>query len=174
LSLFLLEFRVCIFWGRNRHFCALDFIHIKARARVESAPSFSRRVVVVVVVVARVFLLPPPSPGRKRRAKDTVQRERDRERSLNKKVKSNLSGKEKKPSRETSLSLSLSRSSLYRETRAKKESRETFFIHLLSRCCCLPLSFSGRFLLLVLRDESATRVSDLFSRRELGPEEGGN
>jgi len=121
---------------KTAHFCALDFIHIKARARVESAPSFSRR---VVVVSSRV-LLPPPSPGRKRRA--THRSERETESAVfadnTKKVKSNLSGKEKKPSRDISLSLSLFPVLRCIERRERRRA-ETFFIHL-SRCC-LPFVF---------------------------------
>jgi len=150
---------------KTAHFCALDFIHIKARARVESAPSFSRR---VVVVSSRV-LLPPPSPGRKRRA--THRSERETESAVfadnTKKVKSNLSGKEKKPSRDISLSLSLSRSSLHRETRAKK-SRDFFHS---SIALLFAVRFRGGFCW--CSGTRAPLVSDLFSRRELGPEEGG-
>jgi len=114
--------------GKKSAFSALDFIHIKARARVESAPSFSRRVVsrVLLLLEKHSFLY------RERHAHVYIYREREsaQRSKADKKVKSNLSGKEKNP-RETSLSLSLSlslsRSLSHRETRARKRA-ETFFI----------------------------------------------
>ena len=91
--------------GKKSAFSALDFIHIKARARVESAPSFSRRVVsrVLLLLEKHSFLY------RERHAHVYIYREREsaQRSKADKKVKSNLSGKEKNP-RETSLSLSLS------------------------------------------------------------------
>jgi hypothetical protein len=106
-----------------------------------------------------------------REERHTVQRERQRAQSLriNKKVKSNLSGKEKKTlERHISLSLSLS-FPFFVTSRDESEKESRDFFHSSRVVVCR--SFSGRFLL-VLRDESATRF-DLFSRRELGPEEGG-
>jgi len=126
---------------------------------VESAPSFSRR---VVVVSSRV-LLPPPSPGRKRRA--THRSERETESAVfadnTKKVKSNLSGKEKKPSRDISLSLSLS-FPFFVASRDESEEEQRLFSFIYRVVVCR--SFSGRFLL-VLRDESATRFGSVLSER---------
>ena len=158
--------------GKKSAFSALDFIHIKARARVESAPSFSRRVVsrVLLLLEKHSFLY------RERHAHVYIYREREsaQRSKADKKVKSNLSGKEKNP-RETSLSLSLSLSFPFfvaSRDESEKESRDFFHRSKEEQRVCF-FSFIARC------SKSATRFGSVLSvrgetdGRELGPEEGG-